>query len=380
MEIARRLLLLLGILGAALAWIYCRPVLMSVEYVDFATAKVEVEQRPTGFLYRDDTLEEFYETRTSGRRVRVEDEAWVALYERLRTSATADAPDEGLASRRDTGYARDRYYFLPDEPPVREFSGGMSKARPLLYVQFGGEGPAAPTLTLIRHEGGDVAGAAPNALLRPHRPYAGALLALGLGAYLLLPRPRRMPDMIGCSRMSAVVLPDLLGALLTSFFFALPLLVIQQNAWAFSFDGGAWFVPLAACWLLALPGLVILGIAAFNASFSIQLADEALRIRSWRGSRRIDYNDIERVEAIVWRTPAWLRTFAWLLVTFAQRGVISALLLEQGRGQGLLLRLRGGGKQRLWVSGIEGWPRVVERLAAHGAPIDPAVHDMLSDT
>ena len=86
-----------------------------------------------------------------------------------------------------------------------------------------------------------------------------------------------------------------------------------------------------------------------------------------------------RVEAVEWRTPRWVRAIAWLVVMFAQRGVISALILDQGRGAGLRFHLKDGKGHRIWISGLNNWQRIVETLDHHGVANDPDVRAMCED-
>jgi hypothetical protein len=379
LEIFRRLLLLAGLLGGLFAFIYCRPVLISVAAEDFAESKARAEKQPTGFLYKDDTLEEFFQTRTEGRLLRVDDDAWMTFYEQVRAATTDDPGDASIRRRNGASQSLHRLYYVPDEAPVNEVAGKLGSAHPLIYMQIRNDDPAAPTLVFIHHSTADLSEDAPNWLLRPYRPYAIWPIACGLLFYLFLPRPKRRDDTIRCSAVHAIGVPDLLGAFLAAVFFALPVLIIQMNGATFSFADGAWFVPIVVCWFLALFPIVIIGIAAFNASFSIQLADDAMCIRRWNGSQEIAYADVERVEAVEWRTPRWVRAIGWLIVLFSQRGLLSVLILQQGRGAGLKLSLRGGGHKRIWISGLDGWERIVETLDHQGVTIDPDVRAMCED-
>jgi hypothetical protein len=378
-EIIRRLLLLVGLLGGLFAFIYHRPVLVSISIEDFAESKARAESQPTGFLHKDDTLQEFFDSRTRGRIQRVDGEAWPAFYEEVRLAASGEPGVTDLRRRLGDSEFTQRLYFLPDEAPMREFAQSLSDRTPLIYLQLEADGPGAPTLALIRHETGDLMDTPPAWLLKPLGPYATWLLAGGLGFYLLLPHPRRRADTIRCSTMSAVVMPDFLGAFLTGAFFALPLLVVQSNGTALSLDAGGWLIPIAIGWFLALFGVAILAVSCHGASLSIRFMDDALRVTTWHGSSLIAYQDVTRLEAVEWRTPRWVRTIGWLIVLVAQRGTISALILEQGRGSGLRLHLANGSSKRLWISGLNGWQRLVTTLEEHGAAVEPEVREMMED-
>ncbi|MFG0252953.1 MAG: hypothetical protein ACF8NJ_08785 [Phycisphaerales bacterium JB038] len=379
MEIIRRVLLLIGLLGGLFAFIYQRPILISVGVEDFAESKAQAEARPTGFLYRDESLQEFFDSRTEGRIQRTDGADWLAFHEKVRITSRGEPGPTDLRDRLGDSEYTQCLYFLTDEEPVRAYAAQLSEARPLLYLQIGADGPAAPTLTLCRCETADIFERPPAWLRYPLREYAPYLFAGGLACYLVLPRTRRREDTIRCHTMSAIVMPDILGAALTAVFFALPILVVQMNGGSLSLDAGGWLIIIAICWFLALFGIAIMAIACHSATHSIRLLDDSLRIRTWHGGSLIAYRDVVRLEAIEWRTPAWIRTIAWLLVLVSLRGVITALILDQGRGSGLRLHLANGSSERLWISGLKGWPRLVERLAAHGTTIDPEVQAMIED-
>ena len=76
-----------------------------------------------------------------------------------------------------------------------------------------------------------------------------AVLA-GILVYVLLPRPRLPQGAVHHERMPTVHMPDLLGFMLATTFFALPLIVSAQEPWL----GGPWGLYL----LTGLPGLIAL--------------------------------------------------------------------------------------------------------------------------
>jgi hypothetical protein len=379
MEIIRRILLLVGVLSGVFAWAYSRPVLISVSVVDFAENKARAESMPTGFLHKDKSLEEFFDSRTEGRRLRIDTDEMAEFYRRIRAATVEQQIDAELQPRKGEREHLGRVYYTPSDPAIATVLEDLSPARPLLYVQVRGDGPDAPTLAFTRHDTADLMGDAPANLQRPYRSQGKWLLLFGFVCYVFIPRRRREPDEIHCARASAIVLPDMLGLAMAAVFFGLPILIVQSNGATMSMDSGAWLVPIIVCWFLVLFPLIILGIAAHNASYGIRMGEQSLTIRKWFGHRSIAFDDVERVDAIAWRTPGWLRTIAWIIVMFARNGAIAALMLEGGRGSGIQLEIASGRRQRIWTSGIVGWDRIVTTLEQHGVPIDPAVKEGLQE-
>lgn len=98
---------------------------------------------------------------------------------------------------------------------------------------------------------------------------AGMFLAAGLTLYLFLPVARAPQGALVHYRLPAVVIPDILGFALTSFFFAMPV-------W---FGGGAGNLaagihPMAVLtWPMACGSLVILAVAANHASAWLRIEE-----------------------------------------------------------------------------------------------------------
>lgn len=377
MELMRRLLLVLGLLGGVWAYVDTRPMLVSVSVQDFARDKERAEQRPTGFRYRDKTLEEFYVSRSEGRRTRVDGEPWRPFHEAVRAATMEDRGEEELRSRRGLDYYAERLYFLPDEPPIGELASSLSERQPLLYVSIDGEGPAAKALTLVRVEGADAAGNAPDRLLHPRRRWAFWLLLAGLACYVLLPRPAQDSEAAGYASPSAVVLPDLLGAGLLAFFFGLPLLIASSNgASLFDFSEG-WWVIGAVFGFLSLAPLIILFISTRNAAFRMRATADALELTRWCGRVSIPYDDLDSIDAVEWRTPTWLKALARIMMLFTWRGGLPAMMLEQGRGDGLNLVRHEGASERIWLASLQGWVPIIEGLEGRGIQVSEEVRELL---
>lgn len=376
MEVTRRLLLVLGLLCGVWTYLELRPVLVAVAVEDFADSKEQAENQMTGFLHREKTLEDFFDSRTEGRLKRVDGEAWTRFYGEVESATVEDAGDEELRRRRGLDYYRDRLFFLPDSPPIDELADSLSEYVPMVYASIGDGGLTAPTLTLMRYEGVDATDKAPAWLVHPRRSWSLWLVLAGLAGYLLLPRPPRGAGVIRYAKASAIVVPDFLAAALLTFFFALPILIASMNGgYLFDLDDGWWLIG-TVFWFLAIGPLVLLVITTRNAAFSLRMTEDSLELTRWSGRRRIAYDSIETVEGIEWRTPGWLKGIARLTTLFTWRGGLPALMLEQGRGDGLEIVLGGRRTERIWLSSLLGWEDLVEELERRGVKVSDVVREL----
>lgn len=319
MELIRRLLLVLGLLGGVWTYLETTPFLVSVSVEDFARSKAQVESRPTGFIYRDKTLQEFYEGRTDGRIQRADSDEWKRLFDEVLVVTSDAATDEALRRRRGLENYADSVFFLPDEPPTDSVAGSLGEFSALVYVSIGGEGPSARTLSVVRVEGCDAGGKAPTDMLHPHRPWALWLVLVGIAGYFLLPKPSRGPGVIYYASARAIVMPDLLGAGLLAFFFWIPIMVTTSNgASLLDFEDGWWILGAVFCFLSIAP-LVILA--------------------NWRA-------------------------------------MLPAVMFEQGQGVGLEFVLRNGSRERLWLSALLGWAGMIEGLPDRGVHVPGEVREL----
>lgn len=196
---------------------------------------------------------------------------------------------------------------------------------------------------------------------------AGMFLAAGLALYLFLPVARAPQGALVHDRLPAVVIPDILGFALTSFFFATPV-------W---FGGGAGNLaagihPMAVLtWPMACGSLVILAVAANHASAWLRIEEDGLLLASARQIQRIPYGAIIRVEPWSRGLPAWMRALApWLAATghYTAAGAIAVARDSKG----VRLRLVNGRSAVIERDGFESpYRQALAALVAHGVPFEP---------
>jgi hypothetical protein len=377
MELIRRLILVLGLLGGVWAYIATTPVLISVSVEDFARSKEQAENRSTGFLYRDKTLGEFYIYRTEGRTKRVDGREWLSFYDEIAAVTLEGVSDGELGARRGLGYYEDHVFFFPDEAPIDEVAGSLAEFSALVYLSIGGVGLGAPTLAVVRAEGADSGGDAPPWMLHPHRSWSWWLILLGLLGYIFLPRAPRRPDDVHYAAAPAVVVPDILGAGLLAFFFGLPILIVTMNGESLLDFSDGWWVIGAIFWFLAIAPVVMLIVSTRNAAFRLRATDDSLELTRWSGHRRIPCADIAAIEPVQWSTPTWLKLLGRLTLLFTWRAALPAVLLEEGRGDGMEIVLRDRSRERIWLSGLLGWEKLVEELAGRGVDVAEGVRERM---
>jgi hypothetical protein len=153
-------------------------------------------------------------------------------------------------------------YFKTDHGPLKELQSKLGDNNVFTYVAMR-DGDKLRYIEVLYQRPQSAFHDAPNWLLYPLRKNAVWCFILGLLAYAAIPWYRKAADELRYSTARAMVVPDIMGAIMTVFFFSLPILVITTNARSsepvdiFGFTNGWW--PLTAVmWLLACGGLATL--------------------------------------------------------------------------------------------------------------------------
>jgi hypothetical protein len=192
------------------------------------------------------------------------------------------------------------------------------------------------------------------------------LLAAGVAFYLLLPGAAPPQGALAHDRLPAIVIPDVLGFALSSFFFAMP----------FWFGPGAsigGIHPMAVLtWPMAIGSLAILAVSAHSASAWLRIEDEGLRLASVRRVQLIPYGTIVKVEPYRRGLPAWMRALVPWLAATGRYSAAGAIALARD-STGVRLRLADGRSAIIPRDGFEKpYRQALAALAAHGLAFDPA--------
>jgi hypothetical protein len=323
--------------------------LVTLRAVDFAA-----EQRDVRAWTEEDArlkgqpLAEYIAEKTKGASADVSGPAWAALFAGLR-AADANERDartwqeRAPADERRWGFSNKSYFFRPEEAPVAEIAGKLTRNADRLYAAM----RRGETVEYLRAEFHVFSGddfhfgsgfshrpKPPAAFLFPYRRYSGLIALLGLAAYLFLPRRKKEKGAIFYPAWRNA-LGDFAAFLLIVPFFALPFLIVGGTVQAIT---QGWMLCLVF-WPLALLGVWLLRIVAWYAGYEIALRDDGLVVRDGRRETLIPFASLAHYRPLDLRPPRWL-VWAALLAVFT--GKDSARVGAAGRGL-LLAGFSNGG-------------------------------------
>lgn len=363
-EVLRRIAALAGLLLAIWFFVWPAEYVYSVSLVNFQTK----QQKERWKDERNMPLAQYVAQEVKGRLKKVSGPQWQELLVALLKAQNGDEP-QILQGRKYTIGSRypDYYYFGP-------------QAQPMASLDMPTDGFTYLTMTMdgrryflsLNSQPYRWADHAPNWMLFPTRDYAWLPLVLGLAAYLFIPQRKKPEGAYTYSRFSAQILVDVLGLLFTGFFFALPLLIIPNNAgiWdVFSFDGGwgvltlIFWVPLAGC------GLAMLGIAARYASTWLHFGPDTLTKAGPRGVKSFAYADMQYAEPYQRKAPRWLVWGLMFLGAGNPTAMGQAMLIQSNVEFGYEIRLNDKRAVRVMFNSLAGADELPGVLAAAGVEV-----------
>lgn len=364
-EVYRRMFLLAGVLAAVAMFIWPAQAVWRVDVPDFvkeqqrlagrfdrgvrqlaADPKVEAIENPYG-----GQIDAFVAKRTEGRLVDVRPEEWSGLFDQ--TQATLSGSSTSLIRHLEDDYSPNHLYFPIDQPPLASLWPRLKGEDPVAYVRIMGE-EQPRYLCVVLQRSHDAMRYAPSWVAFPWRSAAIWPLVLGLAAYCLVPVRRRGEGEYGYRQGGAVIVPDWIGTLLATFFFALPILIIASNAsslrpWTLLGMDGGWGVLTLILWGMAAVALANLVVGLWYATVLVQIGDERIVHHTLLSSRRIVFADVLAVEPAVWTMPRWLTTVMFALSIFNWRLLGPALIGSSSASNGMAIVLRDGRRVKLWL-------------------------------
>lgn len=287
-EVLRRVALLAGLLGAIWCAMWPTRAMIRVNLVDFE------RDPPRGWAFREDTrsVEERAAAEVADRLVHATGPAWTELARAAEAASAGKDPGGSYTDRLDTGWSPTRLWFRIDEEPVAAVAREMDGVKSFVYVPIAGENVRFLGLTwttpMWAHD-------APGWIEYPMRRFALWIALAGVLLYALLPRPRFAPGSVHVKRFRGTILPDILGALLTCAFFALPVFVVPANAPDGDWTGGGWIVLWCIGFFMALFGVAIHAVAAWMAVYHLDVLPDRLRLSTLFGDREMRISDIAGV-------------------------------------------------------------------------------------
>lgn len=181
-------------------------------------------------------------------------------------------------------------------------------------------------------------------------------------AYLFVPTPA-LPGKHRYDAASAVLIPDLLGASLTTFFFVLPLLIIPSVTDGLDLCRDGWWMLTATLWLMAAVTSSINAVAAWYSMRSIGLEHDTLVASTLWQTIRIPYEEIQSVEAFRVAAPRWLVLLGLTISLFNWRATAPSLLLMASTDRGLTVRGKHA-RVNILEAELEGLYEIVTTLRA----------------
>lgn len=201
-------------------------------------------------------------------------------------------------------------------------------------------------------------------LRAPHWGAAAGWALAALAVYILVPRPAVPAGALRFETMPAIVMPDMLGFLLGTTFFALPLVVMASEE---ALREGLWIL-VAVMWLLGSAALAIHVIAARNAVSWIVLRDDGFTVATLWAVSDFAFADIARVVPVARRLPRWVGTALFLFGGIRGAGV--ALLHADRVAHAIDIVGKDGTRLRFAADALGGLPRLLGALHRAGVPLE----------
>lgn len=389
-ELLRRVFLVVGVFAAVAMFIWPVQAVWRVDVPDFARDQKrlgKVFSEAVRNLAADDemadsienpygvALDEFITDRTEGRLMDVEESRWAAFYNDVRS--TLSGSSRQLAQYLEDDYAPDHLYFPLDHEPLASLSARVGDGAPVLYLRMN-NAQSPRYLSVVFQRSHDAMMYAPSAVAYPWRITGLWVFVAAVALYCLLPVRRRGSDEYGYRQGTAVVMPDWIGLVLATLFFALPIFIIPSSAsslrpWSLLSMEDGWGILTLVLWMMSLLCLANVAVGLWYATFSIRVADDRFRRRTLFSSQEYAFADIVAIEPATLTLPRWLKFLMVGLALFNWRALGPVLLGVTSSSDGMRLKFRDGRRLNIWLSHMVGAPRLVSEFARRDLQIDPAL-------
>ncbi|SFI10310.1 hypothetical protein SAMN05192551_106157 [Tindallia magadiensis] len=285
-----------------------------------------------------------------------------------------------------------RFFFGTEEEPLRKAWMQAANPQDPVFIEYieadGSKDYLQVTYMTFTNDDfmiGGIGGSyntPPDNLLYPIRSMAYVFMVVGILLYVKIPKPKRYADSMYYSSWKNVLL-DIMAVVLFTMFFALPLFITGGSVQSL-----ALMMPLVIVfWGMAILCSSLMYIAAWNASFSMEVKEDQLLMASYRGGDRILYQDIAFVQPAEKRYPRW---FKWLMffAMLGSKGSMAPVMTSHWinsagvQSQGLRIHMKNGKRIDFWLMDQMGNPVFsgVEKLinSLSGADI-PCREEVVTD-
>ncbi len=272
-------------------------------------------------------------------------------------------------------------FFRAEESPVNSLADRFRHGSPGLLVRFEQENVARYLEVDYRtysdddfHFGSGLSTYPhpPRFLLYPYRNLSLWVAVAGLLFYFVLPTAKIPAGALRYARWR-VCLGDLVGYVFTLISLALPVFIIGGTVQLFT---RGW--PLLLFFGALLPfGVFLLYITAWLGSFQVLAEKDDLEVRTFRGTRRFRYADMNFFQPVIFRSPRWLVVLSWIAV-IASAGAARigaagrALLVSSSAGSSIAIEMKRGATLFISVSdqlggtALKGFAALLEKLRDEG--------------
>lgn len=368
-ELIRRILLLGGVLQAIWLFLYAPLGIIDIQAIDWQREYERYYEKPAirgsmgaakALIQQHEgrlTLDQFIAKKTADRVIEVSGEDWRRFFGRI----WADAPPPA------EGYTPRTYHSLREEP-LASIGSQFGKSSSFHYLRLREAGGERFLGATHRYPSEASRMGAAAEIVYPYRHWSWWIALGGIACYIGIPWMKRIPGAIRFGRASGVVVPDIMGLLLTCLFYTLPLLIVPsfcQCTSAEIFEEGIAFFLLFTPFCLG--GVAILLYAAHYASFQIIILPHGLRRMTPGHAEDFEFAQIASIQPVDQRTPKWLVVLGTLLIFVSWRAIVPANTLRNYRRRGIDILRKDGAKLRIW-SDIPGFERIEEALAKAGWP------------
>lgn len=391
--------MLAAVITGIVLMFYKVPALLTASWVDFALQQKNELKSPYGVVSEERkrlhalSPDKYIMAKTQGKIINLTGDGWENFFREMYLIQAGQrgkskfgdriSPRDADSLKRQSGRAGYAVpvFFTVDELPVRQWNLTLQD-KEYVYLAAAYDGDMK-YLRVEYHdylsESGPMASAypqPPSHLYYPYRYVGWGVLVMGILLAIILPKPKKREDTIEYPR-SRLVMSDIVGVLLLMLFFGLPFLI---NGGTVQTVSGWWGLSLIF-WMLALGPALILYASAAASAFHVQLGEGGLVISRVSGAREYRYDEVEKIEQIGLRNPAWFRKlFFWTLMLSFLTGKGSGssagtyFLTEAASYTGFALYFKDGHVQYIWFTDalgnvmLPGYERIVQVLQAHGIP------------
>lgn len=372
-EIIRRVVLAVGLFSGL--WLICSVphALYSIKVEDWKDERTAAARESKDQSAKEKALDALIEQETKDRLFAAADKEWIGLWAGVSRTLAGDPPSPAWTKRLGRSFYDNNLFFRLDESPLNSLNQTLTEANPFTYVEIK-SGESRQHLAVTRRTGGDVSRYGPTSLAYPGR-FAGFLILLFAAClYALLPWQKHGVEALRYSRARSSVVPDIMGAVLAGLFFALPILITNDNGMGDGIFSEGWIILTGVMWFMALLGVSLWVISAWYASLLLELTPEGLRLKTLTRDTVVPFSHIEKIEVGRIDKPNLNRTLIILSLLISWKALGPALLAS-GPEHGLIFTLRSGKKLVFPLRAAIGFPQMVGRLMDLGIPICESVFE-----